>query len=54
MKLTTLANTALAVTAIAIAAANSTTPHLGTQTFEKISQDAHYATLANRPRRATP
>jgi len=50
MKLTILAHTVLAVVAIAIAAASSPSPDLGTQPLEKISQDAHYATLAGKYR----
>jgi len=54
MKLTTLAHTVLAVVAIAIAAASSPTPDLGTQLLDPISPATNPTTLAKRPSPHTP
>jgi hypothetical protein len=54
MKLTILAHTVLAVVAIAIAAASSPTPNLGTQLLDPINPATNPTTLAKRPSTAIP
>lgn len=54
MKLTLLVHTALAVAAIALTAASSPTPDLGTQILDPISPTTDHTILAKRPSIATP